>query len=519
MSLELTKVFKGIQQVKALPANPEKGVIYFVREHVGGNPTGNASVYFGDRLYGNVEATRLAEIESSIDGLGGRVDAIEHTLGKWTEEFTGNLQTVASVVKGHATTLGNHSERLETIETNFAENIGDAFDKNNSVSDNIDRLDYLIGDGFANDGSDITAEILKIKESLEPEGDTARAIAAAQSAADKAQGEVDALEIVVGTKAAQSDLTAHTGNADIHVTTDDKAKWDKVTEKAAQSDLDALAGRVSTAEGEIDALEGRMGTAESKITAIETSLASGEIHSAIAAAQSAANKAQGEVDALEEVVATKAAQSDLTAHTGNADIHVTKDEKDRWTAAAKDVEDFFNDALEDGAEQVKDTLREIQDYINSDATAAATMAENITKAQNAADKAQGEVDALEEVVATKAAQSDLDALAGRVSTAEGEIDALQTSLASGEIHTAIVAAQNAADKAQGEVDALEEVVGTKADGEKVATGIFAEIARVEGIADTAVQTVSVAEGCEMLSATKEGTTVTLALYYGGDDAE
>ena len=423
MSLELTKVFKGIQQVKALPANPEKGVIYFVREHVGGNPTGNASVYFGDRLYGNVEATRLAEIESSIDGLGGRVDAIEHTLGKWTEEFTGNLQTVASVVKGHATTLGNHSERLETIETNFAENIGDAFDKNNSVSDNIDRLDYLIGDGFANDGSDITAEILKIKESLEPEGDTARAIAAAQSAADKAQGEVDALEIVVGTKAAQSDLTAHTGNGDIHVTTDDKAKWDKVTEKAAQSDLDALAGRVSTAEGEIDALEGRMGTAESKITAIETSLASGEIHSAIAAAQSAANKAQGEVDALEEVVATKAAQSDL------------------------------------------------------------------------------------------------DALAGRVSTAEGEIDALQTSLASGEIHTAIVAAQNAADKAQGEVDALEEVVGTKADGEKVATGIFAEIARVEGIADTAVQTVSVAEGCEMLSATKEGTTVTLALYYGGDDAE
>ena len=495
--MAMDKLFKGILQVtetsfKAMSDNDKLGHIIFVRKDIS-KLDGDAEVWFGTRRYGNVEATRLAEIESSIDGLGGRVDAIEHTLGKWTEEFTGNLQTVASVVKGHATTLGNHSVRLETIETNFAENIGDAFDKDNSVSDNIDRLDYLIGDGFANDGSDITAEILKIKESLEPEGDTARAIAAAQSAADKAQGEVDALEIVVGTKAAQSDLTAHTGNGDIHVTTDDKAKWDKVTEKAAQSDLNTLDGRVSTAEGEIDALEGRMGTAESKITAIETSLASGEIHSAIADAQDAADKAQGEVDALEIVVGTKAAQSDLTAHTGNGDIHVTTQQKTDWQNATNAINAFLDENAT--ADNVINTLVEIREYLNGEDGSVETLLDKVDALEKSLAEDGDTVKAI--AAAEAAAKSHADAEVAKAKTyAEEKASAAQTA--------AETYAKDAVEKAHSHAN--------KKELDKFVDGDKAKL-------DTAVQTVSVAEGCEMLGATKEGTTVTLALYYGGDDVE
>jgi len=63
-----------------------------------------------------------------------------------------------------------------------------------------------------------------------------------------------------------------------------------------------------------------------------------------------------------------------------------------------------------------------------DAAAEASAAAALAAAQEADRKAgvaQGEVDALETVVAGKVAQGDHDALAGRVTTAEGEIDALQ----------------------------------------------------------------------------------------------
>ena len=125
MALDLTKVFKGIQQVKALPANPEKGVIYFVREHVDGNPTGNASVYFGGRLYGNVEATRLAKIESDILALDGRVDAIEAALGTFVK-VSDDLNTVAKVVAKHEERLNGHDTDIATANTNASDAVATA---------------------------------------------------------------------------------------------------------------------------------------------------------------------------------------------------------------------------------------------------------------------------------------------------------------------------------------------------------------------------------------------------------
>ena len=69
--------------------------------------------------------------------------------------------------------------------------------------------------------------------------------------------------------------------------------------------------------------------------------------------------------------------------------------------------------------QAVDTLKEIQAYITSDGSAAAEMTASIAAAQSAADKAQGEVDALESVVA--GVKSTADAAATQVAL-QAEID-------------------------------------------------------------------------------------------------
>lgn len=58
----------------------------------------------------------------------------------------------------------------------------------------------------------------------------------------------------------------------------------------------------------------------------------------------------------------------------------------------EDVDNFFNDAS--FVENARDTLKELQEYIDSDLSAAATMSQNITDAKNTATAAQSRTDAL-----------------------------------------------------------------------------------------------------------------------------
>lgn len=108
-------IFKGIQQVKALPTNPEKGVIYFVREHNGDKLTGNAKVYFGSRLYGEVNETKLAELQAAITANADAIEVINGKLGKWTED----LGTVANAVVANQNSINN-------LTTATTKNIADA---------------------------------------------------------------------------------------------------------------------------------------------------------------------------------------------------------------------------------------------------------------------------------------------------------------------------------------------------------------------------------------------------------
>lgn len=259
--------------------------------------------------------------------------------------------------------------------------------------------------------------------------------AKAQAAADKAQGEVDALETLVGT------LPADAGVASVVAYVEKKTAG-----IATDAALAELQGKVATAEGKISTIESDYLKAADKA----------ELEGKITTAQSAASDdavdrvlgylAEEEVnvkyDTLKEVAAwiesdtTASAQLVTRVTTAEGGITALEGRMDTAEADIDALQALFGEGDGTVADMIADavaaeaTLREKGDQAAEASAAAAKSAAD--KAQAAADKAQGEVDTLEGVVETltgvvngKAAQTDLEALAGRVTTAEGEIDALQ----------------------------------------------------------------------------------------------
>ena len=107
--------------------------------------------------------------------------------------------------------------------------------------------------------------------------------------------------------ASAADLATHTGNADVHVTTDDKAKWN-----AAQANAEATAAAA-------------LATARTEISA--------EIDADVLVE---ANRAKGVEEGL---------QSAIDTHVGNGDIHVTVADKEKWNKAQENAEKTASDAL------------------------------------------------------------------------------------------------------------------------------------------------------------------------------
>lgn len=149
-----------------------------------------------------------------------------------------------------------------------------------------------------------------------------------------------------------------------------------------------------------------------------------------AAYKAADNTLQGNIDTLAGTVATKAAQADLEAlaervETAEGDIDANADAiaalEAKFGEGEGSVADMIADAIavETGARNA--AIAEVQadaDKGIADAAAALAAAQ---AADAKAQTAQNEVDALELVVAGKAAASDVTALSGRVTTVEGKV--------------------------------------------------------------------------------------------------
>ena len=101
----------------------------------------------------------------------------------------------------------------------------------------------------------------------------------------------------------------------------------------------------------------------------------------------------GSPDLVEEVSDLK---TELNTHINNNNVHIQENERKRWTLAAEAIE-AFKDAENIGDELI-DTLKEIQDYITSDLSAADKMTKDIAAAQDVANETKTSVDELTNTV-------------------------------------------------------------------------------------------------------------------------
>ena len=350
---------------------------------------------------------------------------------------------------------------------------------NGQVKTNTEAIATL--NGGANTEGSVAKAVADAKAGLETKISAVDAKAvAAQTAADNAKSAADAVDAKVGAVPEGSTV----------MTEIQKVK------DAAYNDAE-VRGLIKTNADNITALTGRADAVEGKVTTLigeDTGKSARTIANEELTKQLIPENAKDSLDTLQEIAAwiqnhpddasamnaaiaaLKTKVGDIpegaTATTVVAYIKELVDaEKVRATGVESGLDTRVNAVeakLGDGEGSVSKQI-EAAVKVESDARIAADSALDgkITTAKAAADKAQGDVDALKDVVATKAAASDVTALTTRVTAAEKDIDDLQAAIAPDGKVTAAIAdakaagttAQATADKNKSDIAALNTTVG------------------------------------------------------------
>lgn len=332
---------------------------------------------------------------------------------------------------------------------------------NGQVKTNTEAIATL--NGGANTEGSVAKAVADAKAGLETKISAVDAKAvAAQASADNAKNAADAVDAKVGAVPEGSTV----------MTEIQKVK------DAAYNDTE-VRGLIKTNADNITALSGRADAVEGKVTTLigeDTGKSARTIANEELTKQLIPENAKGSLDTLQEIAAwiqnhpddasamnaaiaaLKTKVGDIpegaTATTVVAYIKELVDaEKVRATGAESALDTRVNAVeakLGDGEGSVSKQI-EAAVKVETDARIAADSALDgkITTAKAAADKAQGDVDALKDVVATKAAASDVTALTTRVTAAEKDIDDLQAAIApDGKVTVAIADAKKAGTDAQ-----------------------------------------------------------------------
>lgn len=335
-----------------------------------------------------------------------------------------------------------------------------------------------------------TAAISKLNGDAKTEGSVAKAVADAQAGLETKISAADAKAAAAQTAA--DNLKTYVGTIPEGATSTDVVSYvnEKTAGIATDASLSALTKRVGTAEGKITAAEGnitnlsgRADAVEGKVTTLigeDTGKSARTIANEELTKQLIPENAKDSLNTLQEIAAwiqnhpddasaMNAAISALKTKVGDIPEGATATtivayikelvdaEKTRATGVeggldtrVKAVEAKLGDGDGSVAKQIEAAVK-----VETDARVAADGALDgkITTAQGAADKAQGDVDALKDVVASKAAASDVTALTTRVTTAEKNVDDLQAAIAAdGKVTVAIADAKKAGTDAQATAD-------------------------------------------------------------------
>jgi hypothetical protein len=344
----------------------------------GGEASGNGeAVYTHGQYYANVKDA-LAALQTKVDGM------------KYFSKISDG-STTASVASADGTiTIKGEDPAIVTVVDKEGVKIGlsDAFKTqvNTTLPNSISAVDTKLGS--KEDAADVNGSAFaRIANLAEIVSDLTGG--SAESVGSQITNAINALDV----DAVAGDYVASISQADGKIV----PVMGTFNFEEAGAAADALAEAKTYAEGQASAAkDAAIADAAGKYQV------AGDYEEAGAAAA-----VQGNLDT--EVLRAKAAEE--------ANAAAIKAEKERM--------DAFMLSAEVG-EAAVDTLKEIQSYITSDGTAAAKMADDIAAAQDAADKAQGEVDALEGVVAGVKATADAAATKTELSEAKQEITGIIT---------------------------------------------------------------------------------------------
>lgn len=332
---------------------------------------------------------------------------------------------------------------------------------NGQVKTNTEAIATL--NGGANTEGSVAKAVADAKAGLETKISAVDAKAvAAQAAADNAKNAADAVDAKVG--AVPEGSTVMTEIQKVKDAAYNDAEVRGLIKKNADN-ITALSGRADAVEGKVSTLVGEDAGKSARTIANEEltkQLIPEGAKESLDTLQEIAAWIQNHPDDASAmnaaIAALKTKVGDIpegaTATTVVAYIKELVDaEKVRATGAESALDTRVNAVeakLGDGEGSVSKQI-EAAVKVETDARIAADSALDgkITTAKAAADKAQGDVDALKDVVATKAAASDVTALTTRVTAAEKDIDDLQAAIApDGKVTVAIADAKKAGTDAQ-----------------------------------------------------------------------
>lgn len=357
--------------------------------------------------------------------------------------------------KDYADSLAGNYDAAGTAETKVQELA------NGQVKTNTAAISKLNGDAKV-EGS-VAKAVADAKAGLETKISAADAKAvAAQTAADGAKAAAAAVDAKIGvvpegsTVIAEIEKVKDAAYNDTEVRGLIKTNADNITKLTGRAD--AVEGKVSTLVGE-DAGKSARTIANEELTKQLVPEGAKESLDTLQEIAAWIQKHPDDASAMNAAIAAlKTKVGDIpegaTATTVVAYIKELVDaEKVRATGAeggldtrVKAVEAKLGSGEGSVAKQIEAAVK-----VETDARVAADSALDgkITTAKAAADKAQGDVNALKDVVASKAAAADVTALTTRVTAAEKGIDDLQAAIApDGKVTVAIADAKKAGTDAQ-----------------------------------------------------------------------
>jgi hypothetical protein len=357
--------------------------------------------------------------------------------------------------KDYADSLAVNYDAAGTAETKVNELA------NGQVKTNTEAIATL--NGGANTEGSVAKAVADAKAGLETKISAVDAKAvAAQTAADNAKSAADAVDAKVGAVPEGSTVMTEIQKVKDAAYNDTEVRG---LIKTNADNITALTGRADAVEGKVSTLVGEDAGKSARTIANEEltkQLIPEGAKESLDTLQEIAAWIQNHPDDASAmnaaIAALKTKVGDIpegaTATTVVAYIKELVDaEKVRATGAESALDTRVNAVeakLGDGEGSVSKQI-EAAVKVESDARIAADSALDgkITTAKAAADKAQGDVDALKDVVATKAAASDVTALTTRVTAAEKDIDDLQAAIApDGKVTVAIADAKKAGTDAQ-----------------------------------------------------------------------